>query len=39
MPKDVNLNVAVDATEFVGKFRQAVALLGNTAPPKVINGR
>jgi hypothetical protein len=45
MPRDVNLNVAVDAGDFAMKFRQAVELLGNEppAPPrrmKVIgNGR
>jgi hypothetical protein len=29
LPRDVNLNVAIDATEFAAKFKQAVAMLGN----------
>jgi hypothetical protein len=44
LPRDVNLNIGVDAPEFATKFRQAVALLGNeppraVRPMKVINGR
>ena len=38
MPKDVNLNldVTVSAIDFAQTFRQAVALLGNEAPPSVV---
>ena len=44
LPKDINLNVAVDAGDFAMKFRRAVELLGNEPPlphrrVKVINGR
>ena len=39
MPRDVNLNIGVDAAAFVEKFRTAQALLGNADAPKVINGR
>jgi hypothetical protein len=45
MPKDiaVNLAVSVDPTEFVGRFRHAVELLGNdpahARPMKVIGAR
>jgi hypothetical protein len=33
MPRDLNVNVAVDPQSFVEKFRSACALLGNQAPP------
>ena len=44
MPQDVRLDVSVDATSFVMKFRQAVELLGNEPPAlprrmKVIDAR
>jgi hypothetical protein len=32
MPRDVNLNVGIDATGFARNFRSAVALLGNDVP-------
>lgn len=35
MPKDINLNVGIDPTEFAGRFRQAVELLGNPAPERL----
>jgi hypothetical protein len=35
MPKDINLNVAVDATTFADRFRTALELLGiEPAPPR-----
>ena len=43
MPKDINLNVGVDAASFAERFRSAYALLGNEPPqrmpklPKVID--
>jgi hypothetical protein len=40
MPRDVNLNVGVDATTFVATFRAAQAMLGNDRPPpKIIDAR
>jgi hypothetical protein len=45
MPRDINLNVAVDAAEFASKFRKAQELLGNDVlprlarPMRVINAR
>jgi hypothetical protein len=33
MPKDINLNVALDPGEFVERFRSAQAMLGNAEPP------
>ena len=36
LPKDVNLTVGFDGGQFLSNFRQAVALLGNAPPPKVI---
>jgi hypothetical protein len=36
MPKDINLNVAVDANDFAAKFRTACELLGNTEPPRPL---
>ena len=39
-PRDVNLNVGVDATTFVATFRAAQAMLGNDRPPpKIIDAR
>jgi hypothetical protein len=35
MPKDVNLNVALDPGEFVERFRSAQAMLGNDEPPRL----
>jgi hypothetical protein len=32
MPKDVNLNLSVDAADFATKFRSARAMLGNDEP-------
>jgi hypothetical protein len=32
MPKDVNLNVALDPGEFAERFRSAQAMLGNDEP-------
>jgi hypothetical protein len=34
MPRDVNINMAVDVTDFATKFRTACELLGNTEPPQ-----
>jgi hypothetical protein len=34
MPKDVNLNLGIDAAGFALKFQDAVRLLGNEAPPR-----
>ena len=34
MPKDVNLNLSVDAADFATKFRSARAMLGNAEPPE-----
>jgi hypothetical protein len=36
MPRDVNLSLSVDATEFANRFRAATELLGNNpAPPRL----
>lgn len=35
MPKDVNLNVGVDAASFAERFRSAYAMLGNEPPQRV----
>jgi hypothetical protein len=35
MPKDINLNVAVDVADFATKFRTACAMLGNTEPSRL----
>ncbi|WP_426418461.1 hypothetical protein [Bradyrhizobium genosp. A] len=35
MPKDVNLNVGVDAASFAERFRSACAMLGNPEPQRV----
>jgi hypothetical protein len=32
MPRDLNVNIAVDPAAFIEKFRNAVALLGNEPP-------
>jgi hypothetical protein len=34
MPKDVNLNLSVDAADFATKFRSARAMLGNAELPQ-----
>jgi hypothetical protein len=34
MPRDLNVNIAVDPAGFVERFRDAVSLLGNQAPPR-----
>jgi hypothetical protein len=36
MPRDINLNVGLDATDFASKFRTAVELLGDepASPPR-----
>jgi hypothetical protein len=46
LPKDINLNVAVDAGEFASRFRTALEMLGNKPvlpkqrkPMKVIDAR
>jgi hypothetical protein len=45
MPRDLNINMTLDAAEFAGKFRTALAMLGNEElpkprrPMKVINAR
>jgi hypothetical protein len=41
MPRDLNLSVSVDATEFVQTFRTARAMLGNAdaRPLRTINAR
>jgi hypothetical protein len=33
MPRDLNLNIAVDAAGFAEKFKTAQAMLGNSEPP------
>jgi hypothetical protein len=35
LPRDINVNVAVDPRGFVEKFRSAVALLGNDPPQRL----
>jgi hypothetical protein len=35
MPKDINLNVAIDAVAFADRFNMACELLGNEAPRQV----
>jgi hypothetical protein len=42
MPRDVRLDVTLDAAGFVDRFRNAIKMLGNTPParlprPRVIN--
>ena len=39
MPKDFNINLSVDAPEFIQRFRQAQQMLGNAPPLKVTYGR
>jgi hypothetical protein len=40
LPRDLNINLGVDAGSFAATFRAAVSALGNEPPPvKVINGR
>lgn len=34
LPRDLNINIGVDPQGFVDKFRSALALLGNEAPPR-----
>jgi Family of unknown function (DUF5681) len=34
LPRDVRIDVSVDATEFASRFRSALELLGNPDPPK-----
>jgi hypothetical protein len=34
LPRDINVNVAVDPQGFVEKFRAAIAMLGNEAPQR-----
>jgi hypothetical protein len=36
LPRDLNINIAVDPHGFVEKFRTAVALLGNDLPPRQV---
>jgi hypothetical protein len=35
MPRDLNLNIAVDPTAFIETFRSARSLLGNPEPPRL----
>ena len=40
LPRDVNLNVALDAAEYATRFRTAIELLGNEAPQmKIVHVR
>jgi hypothetical protein len=39
MPRDVNLNVGLDAATFVTSFREARAALGNAEPQRIRRGR
>jgi hypothetical protein len=34
LPRDLNVNVALDVADFATKFRAACQLLGNEAPPR-----
>jgi hypothetical protein len=36
LPRDLNINVAIDAVAFADKFRVACELLGNTEPPRQV---
>ena len=35
MPRDLNLKIGIDASDFADKFRSACELLGNPAPPRL----